>query len=199
MFSISRHRATVPSFDANQLLPGIMALGVYPLLLALTEDANASFVSAFFLGLWVFLARYSEWAARYWCKRFSVRTASLLAVCAAMGPASLIMLYDRPDWCLRLFSIFAAVASIALILDLRDGDHTYLRFRLPDPMVRHADADLARALLTWNLALILFNEGMIAYLDLWGMMVWYALLPLIIHGVEAAVILTVLHARRLVL
>ncbi|MEF3046177.1 hypothetical protein [Pseudotabrizicola sp. L79] len=191
-----QRRTLVPRFDANQLLPGIMALGVYPLLLALTEDASASFVTAFFLGLWVFLARYAEWAARYWCKRFSVRTASVLAVCAALGPASLIMLADRPDWCLRLFSVFAAVASLALLNDLRDGDHSYLRFRLPNVALRPAYPELARALLIWNIALVLFNEGMIALLEIWGLMVWYAVLPLIIHAVEAAVILSILHRHR---
>ncbi len=189
-------RDAVPSFDPGYFMPGLMAMGVYPLLMALTADPAASFVTAFFMGLWVILARHAEWAARYWCRHFSVRTASVLAVCAALGPASLIMMFDRPDWCLRLFSIFATVACLAILNDLRDGDHAYMRFRLPDETARSADPDLARAFLTWNVALILLNEGVIAVFDISGWMIWYAVLPLVIHGVEATVILAILHNRR---
>jgi hypothetical protein len=57
--------------------------------MALTEDPSAFFLSAFFMGLWVILARNAKWAARYWCRRFSARTAILRAVCAALGPTSL--------------------------------------------------------------------------------------------------------------
>lgn len=192
-----RLRDALPKFDPNILLPAIMAVGVYPLLMALTESQNVAFTTAFFMGLWVILARHAEWAARYWCKHFSVRTASLLAVCAAMGPATMIVMFDRPDWCLRLFSVFALVASFVLLNDLRDGDHAYMRFRLPDPMARFADPELARAFLTWNMALILLNEGVIALLDINGWMVWYAGLLVLIHGVETAIVIAVLHRRRL--
>ena len=188
---------TLPRFDPGFLLPGLMALGVYPLLMALTDDPSASFITAFFMGLWVVLARHAEWAARYWCKHFSARTASLLAVCAALGPASLLMALGQPEWCLRLFSLMATLACLVILNDIRDGDHAYIRFRLPDRSLRGAEGDLAQAFLTWNLALILLNEGMIAVFGISGWMVWYAFLPLVIHGVEAAIILAILHRRQL--
>ncbi len=187
----------LPRLDAGLLMPGIMALGVYPLLLALTNDPSASFVTAFFMGLWVMLARHAEWAARYWCKRFSVRVASLLAVAAAMGPASVLMMAGQPEWCLRLFSGFAVVVCMILINDLRDGDHAYVRFRLPGSNTPGAEAQLAQALLTWNLCFILLNEALIAALDVSGWMIWYAVLPLVVHAVEAAIVLYVM-GRRLV-
>ena len=190
------HRAALPRFDPGYLLPGLMALGVYPLLMALTNDPSASFITAFFMGLWVILARHAEWAARYWCKHFSVRTASLLAVCAALGPASLLMAAGEPQWCLRLFSLMATIASMVILNDLRDGDYAYIRFRLPDRTVRGSEADLAQAFLTWNLALILLNEGMIAVFGISGWMMWYAFLPLVIHSVEAGIIIAILRRRQ---
>lgn len=189
----------LPGLDSGHLMPGIMALSVYPLLMALTGDASASFVTAFFMGLWVILARHAEWAARYWCKHLSTRTASLLAVLAAMGPASVLMALGQPEWCLRLFSLMATVACLVLVNDLRDGDHAYIRFRLPDLSVKGAEADLAQAFMTWNLALILLTEGIIAVFDINGWMLWYAALPLVIYGAEAAIILGVLHRRRMVM
>ena len=190
---------SLPRFDPGYLLPGVMALGVYPLLMALTEDPSAAFICAFFMGLWVVLARNAEWAARYWCKRFSARTASLLAVCAALGPASLLMALDQPQWCLRLFSIIATIACLVILNDQRDGDYAYLRFRLPHRREDGSEGELAQAFLTWNLALILLNEGIIAVFDISGWMAWYAVLPLLIHGVEVAIILAVAFHRRLVL
>lgn len=188
---------SLPRFDYGYLLPGVMALGVYPLLMALTEDPSAAFISAFFMGLWVILAKNAEWAAQYWRLRFSVRTASLLAVCAALGPASLLMALDQPQWCLRLFTLMATIACFAILNDQRDGDHAYLRFRLPQRKVDGSEAELAHAFLTWNLALILLNEGIIAVFDISGWMTWYAVLPLLIHGVEVAIVFAVAHRRRL--
>ncbi len=189
---------SLPSFDPGFLLPGVMALSVYPLLLALTEDTSVAFVCAFFMGLWVILARNAEWAARYWCRRFSVRTASLLAVCAALGPASLLMSLDQPQWCLRLFSLMATMSCLVILNDLRDGDHAFLRFRLPQRREDGSESELAQAFLTWNLALILLNEGILAVFDISGWMTWYAILPLLIHGVEVAIILAISYRNRLV-
>ena len=190
-------QSSLPRFDSGSLLPGVMALGVYPLLMALTEDPSAAFVCAFFMGLWVILARNAEWAVRYWCKRFSVRTASILAVCAALGPAALLMALEQPQWCLRLFSFMATIACLAIVNDQRDGDHAYLRFRLPERREDGSEGELAQAFLTWNLALILLNEGMIAIFDISGWITWYAVLPLVIHGVEVAIILAIARKRRL--
>lgn len=189
---------SLPRFDYGYLLPGVMALGVYPLLMALTADPSAAFISAFFMGLWVILAKKAEWAARYWCLRLSVRTASLLAVCAALGPAALLMALDQPQWCLRLFTLMAGLACLAILNDQRDGDHAYLRFRLPHRRADGSEGALAQAFLTWNLALILLNEGVIAVFEISGWMTWYAVLPLLIHGVEVALVFAVAHRRRLV-
>lgn len=195
---ISLDFESLPRFDPGYLVPGVMALSVYPLLMALTADPSVAFVCAFFMGLWVILARNAEWAARYWCRRFSARTASLLAVCAALGPASLMMTLDRPDWCLRLFSLMATIACLVILNDQRDGDHAYLRFRLPQRREDGSENELAQAFLSWNLALILLNEGIIAVFDISGWITWYAILPLLIHGIEVAIILAVAYRRRLV-
>ncbi len=191
-------RPLLPPFDPGHLLPGIMAVSIYPLLLALTGDQSASFVTAFFMGMWVILARNAEWAARYFCKNLSTRAASLLAVCAALGPASVLMALGKPEWCLRLFSLMATVACVVIVNDLRDGDHAYLRFRWPTLSLRGAETELAQAFMTWNLALILLTEGIILGFGIHGWMLWYAALPLVIYGAEAAIITGVLHRRRIV-
>ncbi|MFN7223146.1 MAG: hypothetical protein ACK4MS_03940 [Paracoccaceae bacterium] len=189
-------RPHLPPFDPGYLLPGIMAVSIYPLLMALTGDQSASFVTAFFMGMWVILARNAEWVARYFCKTLSTRMASLLAVCAALGPASILMMLDKPEWCLRLFSAMATVACLVIVNDLRDGDHAYLRFRLPSLSLHGAEAELAQAFMTWNLALILLTEGVIQMSGILGWMLWYAALPLVIYAAEAAIITGVLHRRR---
>jgi hypothetical protein len=182
---------SLPRFDAGSLLPGIMALGVFPLLMALTDDPAASFVTAFFMGLWVVLARHAEMVARYWTRRFPVRIASLLAVAAALIPAASLMALGEPQWCLRLFSLVAGLAILVLLADLREGDQSYLRFRMPMLADCPCRGAMARGLLGWNLLFIAMNETAIQSLDLSGLVVWYAVLPLLWWVAEAALVLTI--------
>ena len=90
---------------------------------------------------------------------------------------------------------------------MRAPDHGHLqpwRFLTVEGQAREqlgeilAQAALAQAFLTWNLALILLNEGVIAVFEISGWMTWYAVLPLLIHGVEVALVFAVAHRRRLV-
>jgi hypothetical protein len=187
----------LPRFDAGLFLPGVMALGVYPLLMGLTGDQAASFITAFAMGLWVILARHGAWMARYWIKRFSQRVASLLAVCAALGPISVLMALGQAQWCLHLFSLYGLIACAVIVNDLRDGDPAYLRFRLPGLNANGAEVELTQALLVWNLCLIALNELFIASLGLSELMVWYAIFPVVVHVVEGAVVLLVLHRARM--
>jgi hypothetical protein len=48
----------------------------------------------------------------------------------------------------------------------------YLRFRFPHRSEDGSEIDVAQAFLTWNLALMLLNEGIIAVCDRSGWMTW---------------------------
>lgn len=185
----------IPPFAPRLLVPGALALGLYPLLaVAFGPDAGGrAFVTAFLCGLALRIGlRFGAMAHRL-LERFSRQETALTALVAGLGPLVAVMAFDDPLWCQRMQSAWFVVLGATFVSDMLAGRTDMAARFWPWPAMAGYLGTLTRAMVLYNLGFLFLNEAMIVHAAPSGWLVFWAVLPVLSHVALGLMVLTVVH------
>jgi hypothetical protein len=187
---LRKFRRTSP-FPVEILLPGLLILSAWPVLRIWLDDERAAFMAAFVLGLGLRLAMKSDRFIAQLRAQFSSRASVILVLICGPGILALLIWAGDPILCQRFLSLYFLIAAALYIIDIADGNYSILRFRWPEPQMRSADASLSRAMVMYNLGMVLVNEAVIKEASQTTWLMYFAFLPLLSNIIRTALVRTV--------
>lgn len=173
------------------LLPLLVVALAWPLLRVWLNDESAAFMAAFVLAMGLRLVLRSDGTIRKLRSQVSNRSTVILALLFGPGVLALLIWIGQPIWCQRFLSVYFLVMAGLYLLDVIDGRHAMVKYFLPIDRNRGADGLLTRVMAIYQMALLLFNETMIANAPLTVWLVYFGLLPVLSHRVLLALVRTV--------
>lgn len=173
------------------MLPlAVMAIS-WPFLRTLMSSEREAFMVAFVIAMGLRLVMRADGTITALRGKLSGRTTLIAAL--LLGPAAMAVLVWKADplWCQRFLSVYFGLTAALYLLDVIDGRHAMVRHFLPSDRARGANAMMSRVLAVCYMALVLLNETLIheASLAIW--LVYFGLLPLLLHRLLLAVVRTV--------
>ena len=187
-FALFRRGAALPW---TIMLPlAIMAIS-WPFLRTLMPSEREAFMVAFVMAMGLRLVMRADGTITSLRTKLSNRTTLIATL--LLGPAVMAVLIWKADplWCQRFLSLYFGVTAALYILDLIDGRHAMVRHFLPSDRPRGADALMSRVLAVCYLAMVLLNETLIHQASLAMWLVYFGLLPILLHRLLLAVVRTV--------
>ena len=123
--------------------------------------------------------------------KISNRRALALALMIAPAALAVLIWVGEPLWCQRFLSVYFGVNACLYLLDLIDGRHAMVRHVLPDNRPRGADPMMSRVLAICYMTLVLLNETLIHQASLAIWLIYFGLLPVLLHRLLLALVRTV--------
>jgi hypothetical protein len=173
------------------LLPLVVMSLAWAVLRILALPEQEAFMSAFVLATGLLVVMRADGTIATLQAKISNRQALTIAV--LIGPAALAVLIWKGDplWCQRFLSVYFGVTACLYLLDVIDGRHAMVRYLLPGDRPRGADPMLSRVLAVCYMALVLLNETLIQQAPLAVWLVYFGLLPALLHRLILALVRTV--------
>jgi hypothetical protein len=180
-----------PRLPYSIVLPLVVMAVAWPALRVVLPGEREAFMVAFVLAMGLRLVLRADGSIRTLQSHLSNRTTVILALLAGPGILALLIWKGEPLWCQRFLSLYFLGTACLYVLDVIDGRHAMVRHVLPASRPRGADALMTRVMAICYLALLLLNETMIreASLGLW--LLYFGLLPMLLHRLVLAVMRTV--------
>ncbi len=187
-FALFRRGAALPW---TILLPLAVMAVTWPFLRTLMPSEREAFMVAFVLAMGLRLVMRADGTITSLRAQMSNRNTLIAAL--LLGPAAMAVLVWKADplWCQRFLSIYFAVTAALYILDVIDGRHAMVRHFLPADRPLGADPLMSRVLAVCYLAMVLLNETLIDQASLAMWLVYFGLLPILLHRLLLAVVRTV--------
>jgi len=186
----------LPPLPRRTFLPGIYLLMAYPLLAVLfgPHEQGQAFVTAFLLALAVRISVRFEDLIGLIRVRLSNRETAIAALAASFTPLALIAAVDDPVWCQRLQSVYFLILGSMFVSDALAA-RTDLAGRLwPFPALRPHLSAMTRAMVLFYLAMLVLNETMMRAVEPSHWLLFWALLPVLSHLAQGALIATVIQS-----
>lgn len=180
-----------PRLPYSIILPLAVMAVVWPALRVFLPGEREAFMVAFLLAMGLRLVLRADGSIRTLQSHLSNRTTVILSLLVGPGIMALLIWKGEPLWCQRFLSLYFLGMASLYILDVIDGRHAMVRHVLPAERPRGSDPMMTRVMAICYLALLLLNETMIrqAPLGLW--LLYFGLLPFLMHRLFLAVTRTV--------
>lgn len=158
------------------IMPLIVA-AVWPLALIASGDHRAAFMLTFVIAMALRFALGADRIIRKLSAHVEPRTAAIIVLMTGPGIMALLIWSGEPLWCQRFLSVYFGVMTLAYLADVLTGESGALSFLFARNWHRVPASLLARMMVIYNLAMLLFNETLIATSGLGAWLVFFALLP----------------------
>ncbi|MGV8987074.1 MAG: hypothetical protein ACOH2H_12415 [Cypionkella sp.] len=168
----------------------VIAVG-WPMLRVVLASEREAFMVAFVLAMGLRFAMAADTTIHTLRTSISGRTTLILAL--LLGPATLgILIWEgEPIWCQRFLSLYFLIYACLYVLDVIDGRHAMVRYFFPKDRAHGADPMMGRVLAVFYLTLVLLNETMIRQASLPVWLIYFGLLPMMLHRLQLALMRTV--------
>lgn len=184
---IQMFRRTAP-VPLDILLPGLLILFLWPLLRIGLDDLRASFMVAFIAAMALRFALRAEDDIRKTRRLLSPRATIVVVLLFGPGVLALLITFSDPMVCQRFLSLYFLLMAALYTIDVITGRAALVWFHWPDPKMRPADATLTRVMAIYYLSMVLLNESLIQHASQTTWLLYFGLLPLLSHVVQAALL-----------
>lgn len=173
------------------LLPLVVMAVCWPLLRVVLPSECEAFMFAFVLGMGLRFVLAADTTIHTLRSRISGRTTLILLL--LLGPAALAMLIwaGEPIWCQRFLSMYFLIYACLYLLDVVDGRHDMVKDFFTAGHTSGADQMMGRVMAIFYLTLVLLNETLMRQTSLAVWLIYFGLLPIVMHRVQLALVRTV--------
>lgn len=173
------------------MLPLIVMALAWAALRYLSLPEREAFMAAFVLAMGLRVVMRADGTITTLHGKITNRRALTLALLIAPAALGVLIWKGEPLWCQRFLSVYFGVNACLYLLDVVDGRHAMVRHLLPGNRPRGADPMMSRVLAICYMALVLLNETLIHQASLVVWLIYFGLLPALLHRLLLALVRTV--------
>lgn len=167
------------SIDPVLILPALILVVSWPMFQILFDNRAEAFMSAFVLAMGArFALRFDVLVMRLG-KAASPRAVAALVLVAGPGLLAALIWQGEPIWCQRFLSVYFLTMAALHGLDVVDGAHRMIKASWPGLILPRATRIMSQTLVIYYMAMVLFNETLIAQVDPSIWLLYFGLLPLV--------------------